>query len=170
MWPITWVTEFSSWITLTFPLWHVVREGIALDSMLTFKIYLGLARRPEADFNISYWASVNDSQAVKISNKARGSGSPGCTTYHHIACCWRHQVLRWWWIWRCCIWGYLAASSVNLMPSNRHRSPFPGAAAWPAHNNHISSLLYNLLLLLAHNNPMYVFRCYGFEPRTIHIT
>ena len=115
MWPITWVTEFSSWITLTFPLWHVVREGIALDSMLMFKIYLGLARRPEADFNISYWASVNDSQAVKISNKARGSGSPGCTTYHHIACCWRHQVLRWWWIWRCCIWGYLAAASVNLM-------------------------------------------------------
>ena len=122
--------------------------------MLTFKIYLGLARRPEADFNISYWASVNDSQAVKISNKARGSGSPGCTTYHHIACCWRHQVLRWWWIWRCCIWGYLAAASVNLMPSNRHRSPFPGAAAWPAHNIHIS-LLFNLLLLPAHNNHIY---------------
>ena len=148
---------------MTIPLWHVGREGIVLDSMLTFKIYLGLARRPEADFNISYWASVNDSQAVKISNKARGSGSPGSTTYHHIACCWRHQVLRWWWIWRCCIWGYLAASSVNLMPSNRHRSPFPGASAWPAHNNHIS-LLFNLLLLPAHNNPMYAFRCCGVEP------
>ena len=121
--------------------------------MLMFKIYLGLARRPEADFNISYWASVNDSQAVKISNKARGSGSPGCATYYHIACCWRHQVLRWWWIWRCCIWGYLDASSVNLMPSNRHRSPFPGVSAWPAHNNHIS-LLFNLLLLPAHNNHM----------------
>ena len=49
------------------------------------------------------------------------------------------------------------------MPSNRHRSPFPGTSAWPAHSNHISSL-YNLLLLLAHNNPMYVFRCYGVEP------
>ena len=49
------------------------------------------------------------------------------------------------------------------MLSNRHRSPFPGASAWPAHNNHIS-LLFNLLLLPAHNNPMYAFRCCGVEP------